>query len=513
MVRANVRAVECYRRSSRMSWCTVIWSMAAGAGLTLAGLHLLVWCRQREAWGSLLFSLSALGTAAMAACDLGLMHATSPAEYGVITRWIHVPIWLVIISLVGFVRFYLRAGRPWLAWTVCVVRTLSLIANFMATLNLNYREITALRHIPFLGEPVAVAVGARNPWMLLGQLALLLLVVFVADATIEVWRRGERGRAVRVGGSMLLFIVLGTVQTALVVSGIIQMPFTLSLFFLGVVVAMDYELSEELLRATELAHDLRASLSAQKQAEADARERRNELNHLSRVALVGEMATSLAHELNQPLTAIITNAAAAQRSLGRGEVDLVELRETLTDIADDGRRAGEVIKGIKGMVRKVDGERHALDLNEVIASVLRLVRADALAHGCTLVTEPEPSLPAVAGDNIQLQQVLLNLVINSFDAMRQEVCDPCRVEITSRRSGEMVEVSVRDFGPGLPPDAPDRVFERFYSTKGEGMGMGLAIAKSLIEAHNGTLHAENVEGGGARFWFRLPIQAVEANAT
>jgi two-component system sensor kinase FixL len=219
------------------------------------------------------------------------------------------------------------------------------------------------------------------------------------------------------------------------------------------------------------------------------------------------MATSLAHELNQPLTAIVTNARAAQRFIASGDLSPADLNEILADIGADGYRASEVIRGIKGMVRRGESECHALDLNLVIANVLRLVRADAIAHGCTLSTELEPALPPVLGDAVQLQQVLLNLIINAFEAMRKTPCDPCRVEITSRYvDAQSVEVSVRDFGPGLPADASTRVFKRFYSTKDDGMGVGLAIALSIVEAHAGTLRAENAEGGGARFWFRVPAQ-------
>jgi C4-dicarboxylate-specific signal transduction histidine kinase len=251
-------------------------------------------------------------------------------------------------------------------------------------------------------------------------------------------------------------------------------------------------------------------VTARKQAELEGAQQREDLEHLSRVALVGEMATSLAHELSQPLTAMVTNASAAQRFLARGEVNPDELRELLADIAADGLRAGDVIRGIKGMVRKVESERRAVDVNEVIANVLRLVRADALAHGCALATELESALPPILGDAVQLQQVLLNLIINAFDAMRKSPCDSCRVEIASRYvDTKSVEVSVRDFGPGLPADESARVFERFFSTKNDGMGMGLAIARSIIEAHTGTLGAENAEGGGARFWFRVPTHVTD----
>ena len=245
-------------------------------------------------------------------------------------------------------------------------------------------------------------------------------------------------------------------------------------------------------------------VTARKRAELEAAQQREELGHLARVALVGEMAASLAHELNQPLTAIVTNAGAAQRFFARGDFNRKELQELLADINSDGKRAGEVIRGIKNMVRKVEGERHQLEINEVIRDTVRLVRADAVAHGCTLATELEPALPTVLGDAVQLQQVLLNLVINAFDAMRKAPSDACRLEIQSRLTeSRLVEVSVRDFGPGLPADAPARVFERFFSTKSDGMGMGLAIARSIIEAHAGTLGAENAKGGGARFGFEF----------
>lgn len=256
-------------------------------------------------------------------------------------------------------------------------------------------------------------------------------------------------------------------------------------------------------------------ITREKLAGAEVERHRAELGHLSRVALVGEMAASLAHELNQPLTAIVANAGAAQRFLARDEWKAAELREVLADIAADGHRAGEVIRGIKGMVRKVETKRTAVNINEVVGNVLKLARADALSLDCTLRTELAPEPPLVTGDVVQLQQVLLNLVINAFDAMRASRGELCAVEITTRCVAGTVEVSVRDHGPGLPPGPPAKVFERFFSTKPEGMGLGLAIARSIIEAHRGTLEAENASAAGdpaapgARFSFRLPVRPEE----
>jgi two-component system sensor kinase FixL len=158
-----------------MSWVTIIWSMVASACLTLAAVHLLVWCKKRTAWANLLFSLTAVATAAMAFCELWMMRAETPGQFGTALRWLHVPAFVIIVSLIGFVLFHMRAGRPWLAWTICVLRTFSLLLNFLTGQNLNYREVTGLRHIPFLGESVSVGEGVSNPWMLIGQLGHILL--------------------------------------------------------------------------------------------------------------------------------------------------------------------------------------------------------------------------------------------------------------------------------------------------------------------------------------------------
>src|ERR1700745_754005 len=242
-----------------MSWVTIIWAMIASASLTLALVHVLVWWRRREAWANLLFAMMAVATAVFAGCELLVMRAETPEAFGMVVRWAHVPVWVLIVSLVGFVRVFLRGGRVWLAWTVCVVRTLSLILNFVCTPNLNYREITALRHVPFLGETVAVAEGGPNPWMLNGPLSLLLLVIFVADAAITVWQRGDRRQALSVGGSIVFFVAAGTGQAILTLWGIIHAPITASLFFMAIVMAMAYELSQDLFRASRLSDDLRDS--------------------------------------------------------------------------------------------------------------------------------------------------------------------------------------------------------------------------------------------------------------
>ena len=1022
-----------------MNWVTVIWSVGGGACLTLAVIQLVVWWNDRTARVNLVFAVMAVAVAVFAVLELAMMRAETPEQWGIAVRWVHVPAWVTIASLVIFVRLYLRAGRRWLAWAVIGMRTLSLILNFIFAPNINFREITALRHISFIGERVSVvAAGVPNPWMLVAQLSLLLLAIFVTDATITVWRRGNRRQALVVGGSILLFTIAGTVEGITITWGIIAMPLTASLFYQGIVVAMSFELGHDVLRiqrdlaerlrlekliasvgaafvkaaperldeeietwmqrmiesldvdriglfefatgsaparnthqatregvprlAREFSYEqlawylgeLRAGrpvvlsdvtkelpgqalaerefarehgtravmgfpvavsdaivyaidcvvvyktrvwseaaqntlrligeifanalvqrraevalreseerfrivadsapvaiwmsdtdklctffnkpwldftgrtieqeigngwaesvhpddlqrclkiyteafdarqpfvmqyrlrrhdgeyrwisdngvprydaqqnfggyigscldvtelinkeqalreseermslaaeaanlamwewdlntdevwttgrqrnlseprisekatldsfisrlhiddrdqvqqalkaatksgddfasefrvmlpdgrvrwiaargrciktsggknmrfrgvsmdvtaqkdmndlfrlatesslsgvvlvneqghiilvnsqveklfgyrreelvgrpvdilvperfaghhpahrakfiaaptaramgagrelfarrkngsefpveiglnpiqtpdgivvlttvvdITARKKAEVEALRHREEIGHLSRVAAMGELAASIAHELNQPLSGIVSNAGAGQRFIDRGDVDLKEIRELLADISADGRRAGDVIRGIQSMVKKGVGAHRRIDLNDVVMSVVRMVKANAALHSCDLDTFLDPGLPAVKGDPIQLQQVLLNLVINAFDAMRDTPLSRRKVIIATESNADGVtRVSVRDYGVGIPEEEGERVFEQFFTTKAKGLGMGLAIVRTIVESHGGTVAAENVDGGGARFHFTLPV--------
>src|SRR6266700_3445601 len=857
-----------------MNWVTIVWSMGAGACLTLAVIHIVVWWKDRTSRANLVFSVTAIAVAAFAAIEFAMMRAETPEQFGIAVRWVHVPVWVITVSLVIFVRLYLKAGRLWLAWAVVGLRTLSLILNFTLSPNITYRQMTALRHVSFLGESVSAPTGVPNPWMLVAQLSLLLLVMFVTDATIAAWRRGERRKALIVGGSIVLFTVAGTVQGITITWGIISMPLTASLFFQGLVAAMAWELSYDVLHAATLARRLEISeaglreseqrfrivadaapvliwmsgvdklctffnkpwleftgrslekelgngwaegvhaddvqrcfkiyteafgarkafvvqyrlrrhdgeyrwitdhgvprydvqknfagyigscmdvtdliskeealrdseermtlaataaglvvwtwdircdevrlsekdralfgfsqreklnaervrgvvhpedhqfvrrlvenslttdkeleaeyrvvladgrvrwvtrrgrvefdgkgkpawergvlmdvterkqaeekfrlateaspsgiilvndrghivlvnsqienlfgyqreelvgklvdilvpkrfasqhpdhragflaapkaramgvgrelfarrkdgsefpveiglnpiqtadgilvlaavvdISARKLAEAEALQRRQEVGHLGRVAVMGEMAASIAHELNQPLSGIISNASAGQRFIDRGNVDLGELRDLLADIVADGRRAGDVIRGVQSMVKKGAPPRQRVNLNDLIMNVVRMVNPDVVLHSCEMETLLEPNLPAIEADPIQLQQVLINLVINAFDAMRNTALSRRKIVIATERNGDgAICMSVRDYGTGIPEEARERVFEQFFTTKAKGLGMGLGIVRSIVESHGGTIAAENVEGGGARFYFTLPAK-------
>jgi len=232
--------------------------------------------------------------------------------------------------------------------------------------------------------------------------------------------------------------------------------------------------------------------------------RREELAHLSRVASMGELTASLAHELNQPLTAIASNAAAGKRLLASGSIDVEMFEELLADVGADARRAGNIIHGIHHFVRKSTGTRRPVNLNEIVQEVLRLLHSDLLGRGTTVETELAPGLSVVEADPVQLQQVLLNLLMNSVEAMQQTPAPLRRILISTAADDGFVQVSVRDHGTGLPAEDPEKIFSHFFSTKPDGMGMGLTIVRSIVEAYGGELGAENAEGG-ARVSFRLPV--------
>jgi len=982
-----------------MSWVTIIWWMSAGACLTLAFLQFIVWWKDRAARANLVFAFGAVAVAIFAALELALMRADTTAQFDTITRWIHVPAWVLIVSIVAFVRLYLNAGRRWLAWTIVAVRTLALILNFVLSPNINYRKITALRHMPFLREQVSVPVGVPNPWMLVAQFSLLLLVIFVVDATITVWRRGNRRQALVVGGSIVLLVILAGAQAVAMTWGILATPLTVSLFYLILVAAMAYELSYDLIHAAQLNRQLQASeatlreseqrfrivanaapvliwmssvdklctffnkrwleftgrsleqelgngwadgvhrddlqkclktyteafdarkpfvmqyrlrrndgeyrwisddgvprydadgafagyigscvdvtdlitkeqalhdsneridlatkaaglivwtwdiprdevwfsekdrallglspsekltakrvrsvihpddrefvrqlvekslktdeelegeyrivlgdgrvrwvtrrgrvefdgdgnpicergvlmditevvktrealrkfeervvlaakaahlgvweldiatnevwmsdsalslfefdsaarpkraaiqdrvhpddrarraaavqkaietngeyeieyrillpdgtlrwiygrgrciqrqgerarliavsmditerkqaeelfhlateaspsgtilvdhqgrimlvnahaeklfgwerdeligkdievlvperfadahpgdgtnffalpeartmgsgrelfgrrkdgsefpveiglnpiqtpsgavvlanvvdISARLAAEELARRNREQVELLSRVSLLGEMTASLAHELNQPLAAIVNNATAAMQYLEQGRLNSGQLKEILDDVVADGRRACDVMHNVRRAIKKGSAIRGQINLNDVVKAVAHMVQADADAQSCKIQLSLTQDLPAIEGDPTQIQQVLINLVSNAFDAMRDTPPNRRVVDIATDYNGDAtIGVAVRDYGSGISETTRERLFEQFFTTKDDGLGMGLAIVRSIIEAHGGTVAAENASGGGARFHFRLPM--------
>ncbi len=248
-------------------------------------------------------------------------------------------------------------------------------------------------------------------------------------------------------------------------------------------------------------------ITEQRRLEKEAMEQRDELFHLSRVASLGQLSGSLAHELNQPLGIILSNAQAAQRMLARENPDIPELREILADIVGEDRRAGEVILRLRALLKRGETKLMPLALGKVVEDMLGLLRSDLIARGVTIQTVLAEALPTVPGDEVQLQQVLINLITNACDAMEENAPAERILRISTSRQESSVRLSVEDLGCGLPDGDASRIFQPFVTTKSHGMGIGLSICRSVMAAHHGRLWAEPNPGRGTTF--HLELQVVE----
>ena len=733
-----------------MQWLTIAYSMTAAACLTLAAVHLLVWIKRPEERAHLAFSLTAIFVAAIVPFELSMGRAQTPGQFVAALRWFHLPVALAIMSLVWFIWLYFRSARLWLACAVCGSRLLTLILNFSFTPNINFREVTGLRHVTLLGgESASTPIGVVSPWTLIPQLSNLLLLLYILDASVKLWRRGdqrERRRAAVVGGSMVFFILTTGNYLALILAGFVT-PIFVSFAFLAIVAAMGYELSVDVVNAGQLSQEVKANeqrlsmaqeageigafdwdirsgelswteklesiyglppgsfdgtfeswrervhpedrlrcdaeinqalgqqrdswqtqyrivrakdreirwidargriffdrqtgpvrmlginvditerrqaeeaqsnlaaivessddailsttldgkittwnagaekiygysaseivgqhvstlappelkeevagilerlgrgmvvddletvhvtrdgrridvsltispikdehgikgasaiardITERKRAELETLQHRSELAHLSRVAMLGELSGSLAHELNQPLGAILRNAEAAELFLQDSSPDLEELRAILADIRKDDQRAGAVIHRMRSMLKRREVEHDLLDLNPLVSEVISLVRPEVDSRKQQLTLKAASTLPRVLGDRVQLQQVLLNLLLNAMDAVNDSAPHRRLVTVRVQPLGTRVEVCVSDTGHGIPADKLDHLFEPFFTTKPNGMGMGLAISRTIMKSHGGSIRAENDPDGGATFYFSLPVAKEES---
>ena len=242
------------------------------------------------------------------------------------------------------------------------------------------------------------------------------------------------------------------------------------------------------------------------------REAQMELAHVTRVTTLGELTASIAHEVNQPLAAVVANAEACLRWLDRGTPDLDAARRSVEWIIDDGNRASEVIRRVRALANKTDIEKVPLDVNDVVREVIALVQRELISHRVSLRMELAPALPMILGDRVQLQQVIINLVMNGIEAMQSVTDRPRELVIRSRQDEtQQVLVSVTDCGVGISAENADRLFNAFFTTKSGGMGMGLSICRSIMEAHGGRLWATANVPHGATFQFTLPVNADTAS--
>lgn len=240
-------------------------------------------------------------------------------------------------------------------------------------------------------------------------------------------------------------------------------------------------------------------------AEVQSRQRMAELAHINRFSMAGELTASIAHEMNQPLGAILANAEVADAMLNSSRPNITELKDIVTDILRDNRRATEVIRGMRGLLKKAPFETKTIDLNDLVRETVKFLSALAIARRVEMVSALTPDALPIFGDPIQLQQVILNLVVNAIDAMKDTPIQKRVISIRTSRVEGFAELSVSDRGSGIPEDKLQDVFKPFYTSKAEGMGLGLSIARTIIESHQGRIWAINREHGGASFRIKLPL--------
>jgi PAS domain S-box-containing protein len=251
-------------------------------------------------------------------------------------------------------------------------------------------------------------------------------------------------------------------------------------------------------------------VTEQKTAEMEAAAQRLELAHLSRVAVLGELTGTLAHELSQPLTAVLSNAQAARELLNREPIDMPEVRAAINDIINDNRRAGAVIGRLRALLRKQALVLRPVNLNEVVREVVDFAHSEIIARGVTVTSTLAPGTSYVLGDRVQLQQVVLNLLLNACDAMGETPRSQRRLALTTAVEEGFVHLAVADCGTGIPKNRLDQVFEPFVTFRDEGLGLGLAISRSIVTAHNGSIRAENNLDGGATLRCFFPLAAAQA---
>jgi PAS domain S-box-containing protein len=261
--------------------------------------------------------------------------------------------------------------------------------------------------------------------------------------------------------------------------------------------------------AGKLIYAAARDITEHKRTEAEVARAREELLRIERSTRLSELTASLAHELNQPLAAILSNAQAALRFLKSGKPDLNEFQEIMRDIISDDQRAGNVIRSLRSMMKREEGEKRPTILNDILNDVIQIFRSEAIFRNVSIETELDGSLPPVFGDKGQLQQVVLNIIMNGAESMSRNPPEQRKLILRTQRKDHSIGVTVRDFGPGINKENLERIFQPFFTTKGTGLGMGLAVCSSIIRDHRGRIWAENNPDGGATFFIELPIKSNE----
>ncbi len=474
-----------------MSLLVVVWSMIAAASGILALLNLFLWLQDRRAWVFLLFAVMAFGAAAVSLLEMFLFSSPDPVRNDQLITWHTVAIAVVLIPMVWSVRTYLPSARVWAAFLISLMWGIGLLINFLMPGNLIFSEITAVdQRMTFWGDTFYVPKGTPNEWKWLPDLTVVLIPLYMIDAF---WRgrnssKGSSSLVITIG--VVMFVVLAGAHAMLVDFGVINSPYMIGAAFLFMVLSLTWDYAREVVRARVLEVEL-----AQAHLETERLMRANQL---------GEVAGAIAHELKQPLTAMLFGAQAAQKFLARTEPDLDEIRDILADIVRDDKRARDIITNMWSMLAEESVPEEIFDPKSAIQEVIDITSKELDQNGVAVQFKTTGKLQEITGHRAAFQQVVFNLILNALHAIKESSCSEREIQISLAEEHDGVEMEVRDSGPGISEEVLQQLFKPFVTTKKGGLGMGLVISRRIVEAHGGRMTAWNVEGGGASFLIWLP---------
>jgi two-component system sensor kinase FixL len=601
-------------RVGALGGIVVLWSMVAAFAFSMFIIQVLLWTRSRDVPPALAAVMS-LASAGSAWIEMSVAKTNDIAAVEFLTLMANAAIFFLVVPMIWFVHCYLYRDRTWLLYLITGLWTICLLINFVMPGNLTFSSLSSIQtNVTFWGETWYQPVGEANPLRWLSEFATILIIIYIADATIRSYRHGQLRKAATVGGAMLFFIVVAGVQTPLVDLNIIKTPYMVSWAFVAIALSLSVELVNQVSRSAILSKAVQASnvrwqtlmgnvefgvigttgtgtvdytnryvgkllgqdpdqimgrniveyapvsirhvmqerienqllsprtefplvdangeirnliwatvpqrnargeitgymaivedVSALKKAETELRASERAIERFDRAAFLVELASGFAHELNQPLSAILNNAQAGSRMLEQDPVPLEEIAEIFSDIAQDDMRAGNVIRSMRRLLEtsKLRAERSSL--GRLVSEVRNILASELLHHDIKVTVDLPAALDDIHVGRIEIQQVIMNLMINAIRVLQADGIDSPTIAISACLVEHRVEISVVDNGPGVSADARQKIFEPFYSTRKDGLGMGLSISRRIVELHGGKLACRNTADDGTEFCFSVPL--------
>jgi signal transduction histidine kinase len=474
-----------------MSLLVIAWSMFSAACILLGLIQLFLLSYDRREKIYLLSAVMAFGAAVVALLEMNMFSTPDPVRYQHLLLWENLAISLVLVPMVWSVQAHIPSARTWIAVLITALWVCGLLVNFLLPGNLTFVEVHSIdQKVTPWGDLFYVPNSTTNDWKWLVDATVILIPIYLFDAAWSVRHRNEGKNGVIITIGALLFILFAGGESILVDHGILKAPYMISVAFLSLILSWTWVLARDAVRTRMMALEVTKA--------------HHETERMMRANLLGEVASALAHELNQPLSAILGNAQAAQKFLDRPEPELDEVREILADIVRDDKRAGHIIRNLRQMLKGDESLHTLVDLESVIRESLALMSKKFNEQQITVRFKKSGHTPDVRGGRIALQQVFLNLLVNAKHALLETRTSDREIRLYLRENNGGAEVEICDSGPGIADDVRSRIFDPFVTTKTGHLGMGLAICRRIVEAQGGKLTAENADGGGACFRVWLP---------